>query len=116
MFEPDFGSFRRHLTGHLLGFRDEDFRGPPVPPPPPPPPGTNPPVGGCVRTSFSALRFQATVGDFDGDGRTDIGGLYEYANLNAGVARFRSAGSSFTLAVDWASGVNQWNVSSSKTF
>jgi len=78
--------------------------------------GFSAPVSWWRSTGFDWWRFQFTVGDFDGDGRTDIAGLYEYDNLNAGMWRFKSNASSFAPALDWTTGVGNWNVVSTKTF
>ncbi|UWE10440.1 Ig-like domain-containing protein [Actinacidiphila bryophytorum] len=63
--------------------------------------------------SFFVANFAAasrTTGDFNGDGKADIGALYNYGNVDSAVWRFTSTGTGFSNPVkDWDSGEGGWN-------
>jgi hypothetical protein len=63
--------------------------------------------------NLSQSRFVA--GDFDGDGRADIGGLYDYGGTTTKLWLWRGTASGFTApAVKWDSAVNGWSLSQSR--
>lgn len=49
-------------------------------------------------------RSDLTSGDYNGDGRDDLGILYDYGNSVSGVWMLKSNGSSFTPSLGWSSG------------
>ncbi len=57
------------------------------------------------------------TGDFNGDGRTDIGGFYDYLNNSVRLFTWESTGSGFTDATSkWASGAGQWEGARTRLF
>ncbi|MEU8435094.1 FG-GAP-like repeat-containing protein [Streptomyces sp. NPDC029216] len=65
--------------------------------------------------SWNADSAKVTAGDFDGDGKTDVGVLYDYGHQadggsRSGLWRFSSSGSGFNTPVkNWDSGSGSWN-------
>ena len=64
-------------------------------------------AGNWSRLQSSSL----AAGDFNGDGKTDLGVLYDYGNANTGVWSFLSNGSSFNPERWYLSGSGNWNMS-----
>ncbi|MFI6476047.1 trypsin-like serine protease [Streptomyces sp. NPDC050516] len=69
--------------------------------------------------SWNWNSVQLTSGDFDGDGKTDIGALYNYGVENGrnhtALFTFSSTGGSFKTPVKaWDSGTDSWNWNASK--
>ncbi|MFI0443801.1 esterase, partial [Streptomyces eurythermus] len=72
--------------------------------------------------SWNADTSKLTAGDFDGDGRTDVGVLYGYGRQDDGTNRtglwkFSSTGTGFNAPVmswDSAAGFGSWNWKASK--
>jgi hypothetical protein len=55
-------------------------------------------------------RTKLDAGDFNGDGKADIGALYNYGNVDSAVWRFTSTGTGFSNPVkNWDSGEGGWN-------
>jgi V8-like Glu-specific endopeptidase len=57
------------------------------------------------------------TGDFNGDGRTDIGALYDYGNNSVRLFTWESTGTGFGNATSkWASGTGQWEGARTRVF
>jgi hypothetical protein len=61
----------------------------------------------------AATKF-TTSGDFNGDGKSDIGAIYDYGNSNIGIWSLESTGSSFSPKLMLLTGPNMWNVAATK--
>ena len=59
-------------------------------------------------TNFSKIRG-CTVGDFNGDGTSDIACLYDYDNFDVGIWALISDGKNFNSSIWWRSGKGNLN-------
>ncbi|MGI8967373.1 MAG: FG-GAP repeat domain-containing protein, partial [Limisphaerales bacterium] len=64
---------------------------------------------------WNATKSTLVVGDFNGDGKKDVGAFYDYGNNNMSLLVFPSTGTSFsTWATWWSSGVGGWDSTKAK--
>jgi hypothetical protein len=65
--------------------------------------------------SWNWSASKPVAGDFNGDGKSDIGVLYDYGSARTGIQVLQSTGSSFQAPRTWYdSGAGNWNWSASK--
>ena len=65
--------------------------------------------------SWNTAQSRFVTGDFDGDGRVDIGGFYDYGASTTRLWVWRGTASGFTLpTVVWDGGPNNWNLAQSR--
>ncbi len=65
-------------------------------------------------SGWEASRIQWVAGDFNGDGKTDVGALYNYGGSASTLWIFLSTGSSFNNATIWWSAASGWEAGRSK--
>jgi hypothetical protein len=58
--------------------------------------------------NWDSGRAKYVAGDFNGDGKTDIGGFYYYDGGQTAYWAFTSNGTGFTLDQKWSSGAGNW--------
>ncbi|MFA5801442.1 MAG: FG-GAP-like repeat-containing protein [Thermoleophilia bacterium] len=66
------------------------------------------------RGNWDWASSKMSSGDFNGDGKTDIGILYDYGNSTSGLWVFEAAGTGFSPRLAWANGRGNWDWASSK--
>ena len=61
--------------------------------------------------NWSMANAKLTVGDFNGDGRTDIGAFYSYLRAQTKLWRFNYvATDGFNTSMVWDSGLDNWEL------
>ena len=64
---------------------------------------------GAGNINASCLTGRVVAGDFDGDGKCDVAGLYDYGNADTSVVVWKSTGTQFNVGVWYRTGVGSAN-------
>jgi hypothetical protein len=64
--------------------------------------------------NWEAWRSKFVTGDFNGDGRTDIGAFYAYPNGLTRLFVWTANQNGFTQSIKWDSGIGNWEGTSSR--
>jgi hypothetical protein len=60
--------------------------------------------------NWDGSRSRFVTGDFNGDGRTDIAGFYDYGGGNMSVFDWSATATGFTHSFKWNSGPGNWDM------